>query len=151
MRDFFRRTRRRVPACWFLSLWQASPPITGPYAARFSPPFQRYPQLSLQQYVSTDEKLHISLLERRQIYDPSSAHQKVNRIMRDIYYLGDVLRRSSNVRLMDLLYDLQHRHGITITRLKLSPVYRSPKTNLMLASLTEGVRQTQFSHQRHGD
>jgi uncharacterized protein YcbK (DUF882 family) len=86
----------------------------------------------------TDEKLNVTYWHDGK-YDRAACH-KINHILRD-HYSGDVY--PMNVRLMDLLYDLQRRtsnHGT----IEIISGYRSPKTNMMLASMSDGVARQSY-------
>ncbi len=86
----------------------------------------------------TDERLHVTYWKDGS-YD-RAALSKINRILRD-HYSGDVY--PMNVRLMDLLYDLQHR--VKNDRpIEIVSGYRSPKTNMMLASYSDGVAKNSY-------
>jgi len=86
----------------------------------------------------TDEKLRVAYCENG-IYN-RAALAKINHVMRD-HYSGDACQM--NVRLMDLLYDLQHRvHNDR--PIEIISAYRSPKTNLRLASLSDGVAKNSY-------
>lgn len=86
----------------------------------------------------TDERLHVNYWHDG-AYD-RMAWGKINYILRD-HYSGDI--HPMNIRLMDLLYDLQSRlknHGV----IEVVSGYRSPKTNLMLARLSDGVAKNSY-------
>lgn len=86
----------------------------------------------------TDERLHVDYW-RDGNYD-RKALGKINHVLRD-HYSGDVY--PMNVRLMDLLYDLQHRLGNS-GAIEIISGYRSPKTNLHLAHLSGGVAHNSY-------
>jgi uncharacterized protein YcbK (DUF882 family) len=86
----------------------------------------------------TDEKLNVTYW-RDGKYDRAACSQ-INHILRD-HYSGDAY--PMNVGLMDLLYDLQHRvsnHGT----IEIISGYRSPRTNMMLASMSDGVARQSY-------
>jgi uncharacterized protein YcbK (DUF882 family) len=86
----------------------------------------------------TDEKLHVTYWKDG-AYD-RAAWSKINHILRD-HYSGD--EHPMDIRLMDLLYDLQHRvHNDR--PVEIISGYRSPKTNMMLASYSDGVAKNSY-------
>lgn len=86
----------------------------------------------------TDEKLHVTYW-RGGKYDPAAC-AKINHILRD-HYSGDV--GHMNIRLMDLLYDLQHKLQ-NDRPVEIISGYRSPQTNLRLASYSDGVAKNSY-------
>lgn len=86
----------------------------------------------------TDERLHIDYW-RDGKYSPS-ALAKINHVLRD-HYSGDVF--PMNVRLMDLLHDLQARLG-NHGAIEVISGYRSPKTNMRLAQMSDGVASQSY-------
>ena len=67
----------------------------------------------------------------------ASALRQLNRLLRD-HYSGDI--RSMDPRVIDLLCALRHRFGGK-QPFQIISGYRSPSTNAMLASTTDGVAQ----------
>ncbi len=86
----------------------------------------------------TDERLRVTYWQDGK-YSPA-AHERINHILRD-HYSGGV--RNMDIRLMDLLYDLQRRLG-NDSPLEIISGYRSPRTNLRLASSTSGVASRSY-------
>jgi uncharacterized protein YcbK (DUF882 family) len=86
----------------------------------------------------TDEKLHVDYW-RNGKYD-RAAMSRINHILRD-YRTGDV--HPMDPRLIDLLHDLQNRLG-NHGRIEIISGYRSPKTNMYLASLSDGVAKNSY-------
>jgi uncharacterized protein YcbK (DUF882 family) len=86
----------------------------------------------------TDERARIAYWQNGR-YN-RAACEKINRILRD-HYSGDVF--PIDVRLMDLLYDLQNklRNDATI---EVISGYRSPRTNRMLAQASDGVAKRSY-------
>jgi uncharacterized protein YcbK (DUF882 family) len=86
----------------------------------------------------TDERLRVTFWKDGK-YD-RAALAKINHLMRD-HYSGDEF--PMDPRLIDLMYDLQHRvkndHPV-----ELISGYRSPKTNMMLASYSDGVAKKSY-------
>jgi uncharacterized protein YcbK (DUF882 family) len=66
---------------------------------------------------------------------------QVNHILRD-HYSGD--EYPMDVRLMDLLYDLQGRLDNRGDVIEIISGYRSPRTNRMLASRSDGVAKSSY-------
>lgn len=86
----------------------------------------------------TDEKLSVCYWKDG-IYSRPAA-EKINHILRD-HYSGDT--HPMDLRLMDLLYDLQHRvHNDR--PVEIISGYRSPKTNARLASYSDGVAKNSY-------
>lgn len=86
----------------------------------------------------TDERLRVTYWKEGRYSRP--ALEKINRVLRD-HYSGDVFPMSA--RLMDTLYDLQkrlHQDG----PIEVISAYRSPQTNMMLASLSDGVAKHSY-------
>jgi len=86
----------------------------------------------------TDERLNVTYWQNGKYSRPAMA--KINNILRD-HYSGDT--HPMDVRLMDLIYDLQNRvghHG----PVEIISGYRSPKTNMMLASYSDGVAKRSY-------
>lgn len=86
----------------------------------------------------TDEKLRVTYWKDG-YYNPAGM-DKINNVLRD-HYSGDVYPMSP--RLMDMLYDLQtrlHQDG----PIEVISAYRSPQTNMMLASLSDGVAKHSY-------
>jgi len=133
MREFFDGTRRRFLQIGLVALagLAAKPALSA------IPRFKGTRALAFHN-MHTDEKLRVTFWKDG-IYDKPAQH-KINHIMRD-HYSGDV--HTIDVRLMDLLYDLQHRMH-NFNTIEIVSGYRSPKTNLMLASLTDGVAKHSF-------
>jgi len=86
----------------------------------------------------TDEKLHVAYWKNGS-YD-RAAWAKIDHILRD-HYSGET--HPINPRLMDLLFDLQGRLN-NESRIEVISCYRSPKTNLVLASLSDGVAKRSY-------
>lgn len=86
----------------------------------------------------TDEKLHVDYFVNGK-YD-RGACARINHILRD-HYSGDV--HPIDVRLMDLLYDLRSRTGHS-DHFEVISGYRSPHTNAMLASMSDGVAKNSY-------
>lgn len=86
----------------------------------------------------TDEKLHVAYWKDG-AYD-RAAWERINYFLRD-FRSGDVY--PMNIRLMDLLFDLQGklRNDNTI---EVISGYRSPRTNLMLANASDGVAKNSY-------
>jgi uncharacterized protein YcbK (DUF882 family) len=89
----------------------------------------------------TDEKLHVTYWKDG-AYDPSAC-AKINHILRD-HYSGETY--PMNVRLMDLLYDLQRKVD-NDRPVEIISGYRSPHTNMMLAGLSDGVAKRSYHMQ----
>ena len=89
----------------------------------------------------TDERLHVTYWKDGR-YDRAAA-AKINHILRD-HYSGETY--PMDLRLMDLLHDLQRkvRNDGTI---EIISGYRSPKTNMMLASNSDGVAKRSYHTQ----
>lgn len=81
----------------------------------------------------TDERLNVTYWKDG-AYDPRSL-QQVNKVLRD-FRTGDVY--PMRPALLDLLHDLQTRLGNHNT-IEVISGYRSPKTNALLSSLSDGV------------
>jgi len=86
----------------------------------------------------TGERLHTRYWENGKY--SRSAWEKINHILRD-HYSGDV--HVIDIRLLDLLYDLQ-KHLHNHDTIEVVSGYRSPATNLMLANLNDGVAQHSY-------
>jgi uncharacterized protein YcbK (DUF882 family) len=133
MIKFFDGTRRR-----FLQMGLATLALTAANPALAAiPRFKGKRELSFYN-LHTDERLHVKFWENGR-YN-RAAWAKINHIMRD-HYSGDVC--TIDLRLLDLLYDLQaqlHNHDA----IEIVSGYRSPATNLMLASMTDGVAKNSF-------
>jgi uncharacterized protein YcbK (DUF882 family) len=86
----------------------------------------------------TDEKLHVAYWKDGK-YD-RTAQTPINHILRD-HYSGDV--HPIDLRLIDLLFDLQGRLHNSGT-IEIISGYRSPRTNLMLANLSDGVAKNSY-------
>lgn len=100
------------------------------------------PTRSLSFYnLHTDEKLHVDYWRDGQ-YNPA-ALAKINHQLRD-HYSGDV--HPINIRLMDLLYDLQGKLGNRGV-IEIVSGYRSPKTNMHLAQMSDGVARRSYHTQ----
>lgn len=86
----------------------------------------------------TDERLSIVYWQNGE-YVPN-AHARINHILRD-HYSGDVY--PIDMHLIDLLYDLQTRlHNDR--PIEVISGYRSPRTNLELASISTGVAKNSY-------
>jgi uncharacterized protein YcbK (DUF882 family) len=86
----------------------------------------------------TDEKLRITYWKQGRY--SRNAMDKINHILRD-HYSGEVFPMSP--RLIDMLYDLQarlHQDG----PIEVISAYRSPQTNMMLASYSDGVAKHSY-------
>lgn len=86
----------------------------------------------------TDEKLRVTYFKNGQI--DRSAMTQINHILRD-FRTGDIFPMSAN--LIDLLHDLQARLR-TDSVIEIISGYRSPKTNAMLASSSDGVARRSY-------
>ena len=86
----------------------------------------------------TDERLRVTYWKDGTYSRPALA--KVNHILRD-YRSGDV--HPMNLRLMDLLHDLQTKLKNDST-VEIISGYRSPQTNAMLASMSDGVAHNSY-------
>ncbi|MFY9287572.1 MAG: DUF882 domain-containing protein [Alphaproteobacteria bacterium] len=86
----------------------------------------------------TDERLRVDYWKNGG-YD-RAALAKLNHIMRD-HYSGDATQMS--VKLIDFLYDLQRKLG-NDRAIEIVSAYRSPKTNLHMASLSDGVAKNSY-------
>lgn len=86
----------------------------------------------------TDEKLNVDYWKNG-AYD-RAALAKINHILRD-HYSGDA--RSMSLKLVDMLYDLRNRMGHA-GPIEIISGYRSPKTNLRLASASDGVAKHSY-------
>jgi uncharacterized protein YcbK (DUF882 family) len=86
----------------------------------------------------TDERLQ-TVYWQNGGYD-RAALEKINHILRD-HYSGDSC--AMNVQLVDLLYDLQLRLN-NDKPVEIISGYRSPRTNMMLASLSDGVAKNSY-------
>jgi uncharacterized protein YcbK (DUF882 family) len=86
----------------------------------------------------TDERLRVAYWKEG-AYD-RAAWGRLNHFLRD-HYSGD--EHPIHVRLFDLLYDLQTRLHNDGT-IEVVSAYRSPRSNLMLASLSDGVAKRSY-------
>jgi uncharacterized protein YcbK (DUF882 family) len=86
----------------------------------------------------TDEKLRTTYWQNGK-YD-RSACAKIDHILRD-HYSGDVY--PMDVRLMDLLHDVQNKTGHEGV-IEVISGYRSPQTNMILARNTDGVAKHSY-------
>lgn len=86
----------------------------------------------------TDEKLRIDYWKNGK-YD-RAALARINHILRD-HYSGD--EHPMNIRLLDMLHDLQARLGHS-GLIEVVSAYRSPRTNLRLASASGGVAKHSY-------
>ncbi len=86
----------------------------------------------------TDERLHVAYWKDGTYSRP--ALSRVNQILRD-YRSGEVCAMHPN--LMDLLHDLQARLGNT-NSFEIISGYRSPRTNAMMASYSDGVAKHSY-------
>lgn len=86
----------------------------------------------------TDEKLSVTYWKDGR-YAPGAA-DKINHILRD-HYSGDVY--PINLRLMDVLHDLQRKVD-NDGPIEIISGYRSPKTNLRMASASHGVAKQSY-------
>lgn len=86
----------------------------------------------------TDERLQVDYW-RDGKYNPA-ALAKIDHILRD-HYSGDI--HPMDVRLMDLLHDLQGRLG-SRSAIEIVSGYRSPKTNMHLAQYSDGVAKHSY-------
>lgn len=89
----------------------------------------------------TDEKLHVTYWKEGN-YD-RGAWVKINHILRD-HYSGETY--PMNPRLMDLLYDLQHKVN-NDKAVEIISGYRSPTTNMMLVKNSDGVAKHSYHMQ----
>ena len=106
-------------------------------ALAFAPRAQGAKSLSFYN-LHTDERLRVTYWKDGVYSRP--AFSKIDQILRD-YRSGEV--RPMNVRLMDLLHDLQTRLKNDNT-IEIISGYRSPHTNAMLASMSEGVAKHSY-------
>lgn len=133
MKPFFDRTRRQFLQ---IGLVTAACGIATP-ALSAIPHMKNLRSLAFHN-LHTDEKLRVTYFENG-VYSRSGL-SKINHVMRD-HYSGDVC--DMHVRLMDLLYDLQNRvHNDR--PIEIISAYRSPKTNLRLASASDGVAKNSY-------
>jgi uncharacterized protein YcbK (DUF882 family) len=86
----------------------------------------------------TDERLHVDYW-RDGKYN-RAALAKIDHVLRD-HYSGDV--HPMDVRLMDLLHDLQGKLG-NHGPIEIISGYRSPKTNMRLAQASDGVARRSY-------
>jgi uncharacterized protein YcbK (DUF882 family) len=86
----------------------------------------------------TDEKLHVTYWKDG-AYDHASC-AKLNHLLRD-HYSGHT--HKMDVRLFDLLHDLQNKLG-NDRQIEVISGYRSPQTNMRLAKLTDGVAKNSY-------
>ena len=86
----------------------------------------------------TDERLNLAYWQNGKYSRP--ALTQINHILRD-HYSGDVY--PMDVRLMDLLCDLQNKTGHD-GAIEVISGYRSPKTNMMLARYSDGVSKRSY-------
>ncbi|HEU0118107.1 MAG TPA: YcbK family protein [Alphaproteobacteria bacterium] len=86
----------------------------------------------------TDERLHVDYYSNGAYNRPALA--KINHILRD-HYSGDT--HPMDIRLIDLVYDLQHKLR-NDRPIEIISGYRSPKTNQMLANRSDGVAKNSF-------
>jgi len=87
----------------------------------------------------TDEKLRVDYW-RDGKYDRAGL-ARINHILRD-HYSGD--EHPMDIRLMDLLHDLQGRLDNRGNTIEIISGYRSPKTNMHLARLSGGVARNSY-------
>lgn len=133
MTKLFDGTRRRFLE---LGLSAAACSVATPALAAV-PRFKGLRALSFHN-LHTDEKLHVTYWKDG-AYD-RGACTKINHILRD-HYSGDSY--PMNVRLMDLLYDLQRKVN-NDKPVEIISGYRSPKTNMQLASASDGVAKNSY-------
>lgn len=136
MTQFFDGTRRRFLE---LGLTAAACGMASPALAAV-PRFKGLRALAFHN-LHTDEKLHVTYWKDG-TYD-RSACAKINHILRD-HYSGETY--PMNVRLMDLLYDLQRKVN-NDKPVEIISGYRSPNTNMMLASQSDGVAKRSYHMQ----
>jgi uncharacterized protein YcbK (DUF882 family) len=86
----------------------------------------------------TDERLRVRYWKNGK-YDRAECH-KINHILRD-FRSGDAY--PMDVRLFDLMYDLQRKLGHE-GAVEIISGYRSPHTNMMLASQSDGVAKHSY-------
>lgn len=86
----------------------------------------------------TDERLRVTYWKDGK-YLPE-AHERINFLLRD-HYSGDV--HNMDIRLMDLLHDLQYKTG-NDGALEVISGYRSPQTNVNLARASGGVASRSY-------
>ena len=86
----------------------------------------------------TDEKLH-AIYWKDGTYD-RAAWGRINHILRD-HYSGD--EYPMDLRLMDLLFDLQGKLH-SDSAIEIVSGYRSPQTNMRLASLSDGIAKHSY-------
>jgi uncharacterized protein YcbK (DUF882 family) len=93
----------------------------------------------------TDERVRIAYWKDGRYCGAGCA--EINHILRD-HYSGDVY--PIDVRLMDLLYDLQGRLGAQGEVIEIISGYRSPRTNAMLRSRSENSGVAKQSYHTKG-
>lgn len=86
----------------------------------------------------TDERLRVTYWKDGK-YLPES-HERINHLLRD-HYSGDIHRM--DIRLMDLLHDLQTKIG-NDGALEVISGYRSPRTNINLTRASGGVASRSY-------
>ena len=106
-------------------------------ALAIMPSFRGMRALSLHN-LHTDERLHVTYWQDGKYSQAACA--SLNHILRD-HYSGDVF--PINVRLYDLIYDLQGKLDNRDT-LEMISGYRSPRTNMRLAALSDGVAKRSY-------
>ncbi len=112
-------------------------------ASGIATPALALPSLGLPRHLGfhnlhTDEKLNVTYW-REGRYDPA-ALQAIHHILRD-HYSGD--QHPIDIRLIDLVHDMQAELQ-TDRRVEIISGYRSPHTNLHLASLSSGVASKSY-------
>src|ERR1700733_9213901 len=126
-------TRRRFLAAGFAAIASA----TACPALAVMPRIKSARALSFYN-LHTDEKLRVVYWKDGK-YDRAAAG-RIDHILRD-HYSGD--EYPMDLRLMDLLFDLQgklHNDGV----IEIISGYRSPRTNMRLASLTDGIAKHSY-------
>ena len=134
MTRFFDGTRRGFLQ---LGLVGAASMVTSPALAALSHARPAARALSFHN-LHTDEKLSVTYWKDGTYNRP--AVTKINHILRD-HYSGDTF--PMDLRLMDLLHDLQHKlHNDR--PVEIISGYRSPQTNMRLASYSDGVAKHSY-------
>ncbi len=112
-------------------------------SAAVHPAFAAMPRIDARRALSfhnlhTDEKVHVQYWQNGR-YDPNAC-ERINHILRD-HYSGD--EHPIDLRLIDMLYDLQGKLK-NDNPIEIISGYRSPRTNLRLASMSDGVAKNSY-------
>jgi uncharacterized protein YcbK (DUF882 family) len=124
---------RRRFLCWGIAAAAAAVPMPA-WATVLGTAKRRLSFVNLH----TDEKL-TALYWANGAYQPSAV-KDINYLLRD-FRTGEV--RAIDLRLLDLLYTLQHRVK-SGSPFQVISGYRSPKTNAKLAALSDGVARRSY-------